>query len=135
MAKILGQTVRFHMLNGIREGSDGHQDQKLTHIRPKFDRGPQDSVFDAKTIEWQTPNTSGEDRAYIDQDGEVTFSLTVEGDTMVDLIGFDFFGDTAGNDYRGEGEFTEVETVSLTEGDTLNFTISGIRIELDEEGE
>ena len=133
MAKILGQSVRFHMLQGIR---DGHTDQELTHIRPKFgDRGPDEgSTFDAKTMDWQIPSTPDDSRAYIDQDGEVTFSMTVTGDTTVDLAGFEFFGDTDGNDYRGEGEFPEVETVELSEGDTLNITISGVRVELDEEG-
>ena len=128
MAKTLGQVIRYAMQDEIRTGNNDSA-AKVTHIQLVTGLGPSGENYGTEEITWSSTSQG-------QQDGEVTFSYTFEGDTTVEIEGFEL-GSTDDDDNftdLAEGEFPETETVELTEGDTLNITVSGIKIELAEQG-
>ena len=131
MAKKLGTVIRRAMQDEIRTGNNDAE-AKVTHIQLVRESGPPGEQYGTEEITWST-NIQGQ------QDGEVTFSYQfgeVSGSTTIELSGF-LLGkvDSNGNFAElGEGEFTETVSVTVTSFDTVNITVTGVKIELDEEG-
>ena len=130
MAKKLGLLIRDSMLKQITDGQDIAQFNYIQLV--VSDAGPSSDDYGRHAISWQEPENG--ERV---QDGEITFSYTAETQTDVEqhtITGFKFYSDDSTESVLGEGEFVEEEPVEMSLGDTINITVSGITVALDEEG-
>ena len=130
MAKKLGLLIRDSMLKQI---TDGQPIAQFNYIQLVISGGgPSSDDYGRHAISWQSPDNG--ERV---QDGDITFSYTAETQTDVEqhtITGFKFYSDDSTESVLGEGEFVEEEPVEMSLDDTINITVSGITVALDEEG-